>query len=102
MGLAGFLASYPPVMLAGIGLIVSTVPASLTFDNDSRKGRFLFGIITAAIYLIVIVIFVLEALRHPDPELHQVSVFLGLASLVGMIACTWLGNVRSLRRSDDS
>ena len=102
MGLAGFLASYPPVMLAGLGLIVSTVPASLAFDNDSRKGRFLFGIITAAIYLIVIVIFVLEALRHPDPELHQVSVFLGLASLVGMIACTWLGNVRSLRRSDDS
>lgn len=100
-GIAGYFGNYPPAMLAGLGLVASTVPASLSFDNDSRKGRYLFGGITASIYLTVIVVFGIEAVRHPAVALHPVTAITGSVSLIAMIACTWLGNVRSLRRADD-
>ena len=100
-GVAGYLGNFIPAILAGLGLIVSTVPASLAFDNDSRSGRNLFGAITGVIYLTVIAVFALESIRHPAADLHPATVFMGITSLIGMIACTWLGNVRSLRRSED-
>ncbi len=100
-GLAGYWLGYYPLMLGGFGIVVSTVPASLTFDNESAKGRMVFGIISAYVYLTVIVAMMLEAWRHPAPSLHGLTAVMGAGALLSAIACTWLGNIRSLRRSNE-
>lgn len=94
----GHFAEFPPALLAGFGLIASTVPASMAFDNESRKGRLIFGAITGFVYLVTAGVFVSEALRHPAGELLPTTITLGSVALLGAILCTWLGNVRSLRR----
>ncbi len=101
LGLTGYLVDYYPLMLGGLGIVISTVPASLAFDNDSAKGRVLFGTITGFVYLIVIVTVVLEGWRHPASSLHWLTTITGAGALLAAIACTWLGNIRSLRRSSD-
>lgn len=100
-GAGGFFSGYAPILLAGIGLIASTVPAALAFDNDSRTGRLVFGALAGLVYLGTIVSFAVEAARFPANGLHSVTTSLGGASLLAAIACTWLGNVRSLRRGDE-
>lgn len=87
-----------PAFIAGIGLLASTVPASLTFDNDSSTGRLVFGLMTGFVYLGTIIVTGLEAFRGGEDELHSVSTGLGLATLVVAIACTWLGNIPGLRQ----
>lgn len=96
----GFLSGYPPALFAGAGLVLSTVPASLAFDNESRKGRWVFGGVTAYVHLTTIVIFVVEALRPDAAELHPVTTTGGLVALIAAISCTWLGNIRPLRRGE--
>lgn len=97
---AGYFSGFFPVLFAGIGLVLSTVPASLAFDNDSRKGRWVFGAITGFVYLMTLVVFAIETVRHPADVLHPVTTNGGLLALVASIACTWLGNVRALRRAE--
>jgi hypothetical protein len=98
---AGFFTGYAPVLLAGVGLVASTVPASLAFANDSRTGRIVFGGLTALVYLGTLGTFVVEALRFPANGLHPITVGLGGSALLAAIACTWLGNVRSLRHGSE-
>lgn len=100
-GLAGYWLGYYPLMLGGLGMVVSTVPASLTFDNESARGRMVFGIISAYVYLTVVVAMMLEGWRHPAASLHGLTAVMGAGALLSAIACTWLGNIRTLRRSNE-
>ncbi len=97
---AGLVSAYFPVLLAGVGMLATTIPASLTFGNASSRGRLVFGSITVLLYLAVTTVVVLEWVRHPAP-MHPVSSVLGSCALLATVACTWLGNVRALRRSSD-
>ncbi len=98
--IAGLVSGYYPVLLAGVGLLATTIPASLTFGNVSSRGRLVFGSITVLLYAAVGTMIVLEWVRHPAP-MHPLSSGLGLFALFATVACTWLGNIRSLRRSSD-
>lgn len=96
----GLVSAYYPVLLVGVGMLATTIPASLTFGNASSRGRLVFGSITVLLYLVVTTVVVLEWVRHPAP-MHPVSSVLGTCALLATVACTWLGNVRALRRSSD-
>ncbi len=98
--IVGLVSAYFPVLLAGVGMLATTIPASLTFGNASSRGRLVFGSITALLYLAVTTMVVLEWVRHPAP-MHPVSGVLGTCAILATVACTWLGNVRALRRSSD-
>jgi len=98
--IAGLVSGYYPLLVAGVGLLVTTIPASLTFGNASLRGRRLFGTLTLLSYAAVGFMTVLEWGRHPAP-MHPLSRGLGTFALFAAVACTWLGNIRSLRRSTD-
>jgi tetratricopeptide (TPR) repeat protein len=98
--IGGLVSGYYPVLLAGVGLLATTIPASLTFGNASARGRLVFGSITMLVYAAVGTMIVLEWVRHPAP-MHSLSRVLGTIALFATVACTWLGNIRSLRRSTD-
>lgn len=98
----GFGLSINPLLIGGIGLIASTVPASLTFGNVSRKGRTLFGSVTAAVYAMTLFVVIKLWLDPPGSELDPVTEALGGFVLVAALLCTWLGNVRSLRQAEVS
>ncbi len=98
----GFGLNMDPLLLGGIGLIASTVPASLTFANDSPKGRILFGSITGAVYAMTLVVVVKLSLSPVESELDPVTKSLGAFVLIAALLCTWLGNVRALRQEDVS
>ena len=96
----GLVSGYYPVLLAGIGMLATTIPASLTFGNGSSRGRLVFGGITVLVYAAVGTMIVLEWVRYPA-TMHPLSRGLGAFALFATVACTWLGNIRSLRRSSD-
>jgi len=96
----GILAGLLPPVLLGAGLVASTVPAALAFDNDSRRGRLVFGGIAAFVYLATIAVTAIEWAVPAENGIHAVSSTIGVLALVATIACTWLGNVRSLRRGE--
>ena len=98
--IGGLVSGYYPVLLAGVGLLATTIPASLTFGNASARGRLVFGSITVLLYAAVGTMIVLEWVRHPAP-MHSLSRVIGTFALFATVACTWLGNIRSLRRSTD-
>src|SRR5690606_24815217 len=104
LGVAGgWAAGFPPAMLGGIGLIASTVPAALAFDNNSRAGRWVFGSLAGVVYLATAAIVVVEACRPAGAEgVHPASAVLGSVGLLCVVACTWLGNVLALRHGIDS
>lgn len=99
-GVAGYFTGYLPLLLGGAGLITSTVPAALAFDNESRKGRWIFGGLSGFIYLGTLGIVGIEALRFPGQGLHPLSLQLMQIGLLAAVACTWLGNLRPLRRAE--
>jgi tetratricopeptide (TPR) repeat protein len=98
--IAGLVSGYYPILLAGVGMLATTIPASLTFGNASSRGRLVFGSITVLLYMAAGIMIVLEWMHHPAP-MHPLSRGLGTFALVATVACTWLGNIRSLRRSSD-
>jgi hypothetical protein len=100
-GVTGLFVGSLPVLLGAAGLVASTVPAALAFDNDSRVGRVVFGSITGFIYLATVIVVGVEAFRAPTTGLSPLTPLLGGLALLGAIACTWLGNVRSLRRGSE-
>ena len=89
----GLLGDIPVLTALGATALASTIPASLTWTNDSGKGRRFFGGI-----LIAMVTFGLVAavFSHFDKQLHGLIVLV----MLGAVACTWLGNVPALRRDD--
>lgn len=89
-----------PAICAGFGLILSTVPASLTFNNGSRKGTLFFGLITAYVYLATIAAAVNEFAFATAPGISDRSVFFAVPAILGAVLCTWLGNIPALRRED--
>jgi tetratricopeptide (TPR) repeat protein len=90
-----------PLLLAGVGILVSTVPASLTFGNESRTGRWVFGGITGLAYAASIFLPLLEAFRLDAKTLHPLTALIGSVVLLAAMLCTWLGNVRALRQGDE-
>ncbi|MDF1862516.1 MAG: tetratricopeptide repeat protein [Verrucomicrobiales bacterium] len=86
-----------PLTYGGIGLLASTVPASLAFGNDSLPGRIVFGSIAGYVYLATLVIVVLESERTGGETSPPLVVTLALIGLIAAVGCTWLGNIRSLR-----
>ena len=98
--IAGLVSGYYPILLAGVGVLATTIPASLTFGNASSRGRLVFGSITVLLYMAAGIMIVLEWMHHHAP-MHPLSRALGAFALVATVACTWLGNIRSLRRSSD-
>ena len=94
------MSGYYPILLAGVGMLATTIPASLTFGNASSRGRLVFGSITVLLYVAAGIMIALEWMHHPAP-MHPLSRALGTFALVATVACTWLGNIRSLRRSSD-
>lgn len=94
----GFFGGYEPAFFAGIGLVVSTVPASLAVDNESKAGRLVFGSITSFVYLSTIVVTVVEAVQYPAEQWHRITMGMGSLALLAAILCTWLGNIRALRQ----
>ena len=94
----GLFGGYEPAFFAGIGLVVSTVPASLAVDNESKAGRLVFGSITSFVYLSTIVVTVVEAVQYPAEQWHRITMGMGSLALLAAILCTWLGNIRALRQ----
>jgi len=99
---ASLITGYEPAFFAGIGLVVSTVPASLAFDNESRSGRLVFGAITGFVYLTTAIVAVVEAMQYPAEEWHSITLGMGSLALLSAILCTWLGNVHALRQGSVS
>ncbi|MDF1826173.1 MAG: tetratricopeptide repeat protein [Verrucomicrobiales bacterium] len=89
---------WTPAWVVGLGLLLSTVPASLAFDNESSAGRRVFGAMTGFVYLSIAVVAGLESFRIAEAGFHPLSVGLGLATLVVTVACTWMGNIPGLRQ----
>ncbi len=84
--------------LAAAGALIglSTIPASLTFTNESRAGRFLFGGMTAFAYLGAFIALFHVIASGPAQKVDLISGWIGFAILTA-VACTWLGNAGSLR-----
>jgi tetratricopeptide (TPR) repeat protein len=83
------------LLVAGLTLTASSIPASLTFTNPSIKGRLFFGSLAVAIYFFGILA-VLESLGYLPANAdqpHRVQSILVLALLA-----TWLGNLPGLRQ----
>jgi hypothetical protein len=85
----------PIVRLAGIGLIASAFPLSLTFTNASRAGSWLFGLIGGAALLTTLLVVIEDWLPIVAP-ITVVDVFTG--ACVGCLASTWLGNIPALHK----
>ena len=91
--------SYSPAMVLGGALAIGAVPAAMTFGNESRKGRTVFGAIMLFIYAAGLIVFLVEMARHPAAFTGRSNSAIGFGILAG-IACTWLANVPALRQDD--
>lgn len=96
----GFGLGFDPAVVGGIGLIASSVPASLTFANNSKKGQRIFGAITAVVYATTIWLTVALLIPGEQPGLTKQESTIGTAVLLMALLCTWLGNIQSLRRAE--
>jgi len=97
----GIATAIDGLFVPGVGLLLATVPASLAFDNESRNGRIVFGLITAFVVLGAVVAAWDETVLHPQPGLGGWTGLLALPVVLATVACTWLGNIPSLRRASE-
>jgi tetratricopeptide (TPR) repeat protein len=88
-------AKWDALALLGAGLIAAAFPFSLTFTNDSRVGRVLFGTIGAAMLAATLLAFVSYFVAFLP---GGVPVLGFIFTLIACLACTWLGNIPALRR----
>ncbi|MDF1812752.1 MAG: tetratricopeptide repeat protein [Verrucomicrobiales bacterium] len=81
----------PSIELTPLGamLLASTIPATMTFGNESRKGRMVFGGVLAS-----------SLMRFSAGEANKVSDDLFVGMIIIAALSTWLGNVPALRRDD--
>ncbi len=92
---AGVAVTAMPLIVLGIAFLAAAFPFSMTFTNDSRLGRALFG----GIGVLTLGAAVLAAsLSFVSQETTEIAMtFFGLG-VIACVICTWLGNIRALRR----
>jgi hypothetical protein len=99
LGLFAVIASLgfdlPVVRLAGIGLIASAFPLSLTFTNASRAGSWLFGII-GTVALLATLLVIAADWWPPIPPQAVVDIFTG--SCIACFASTLLGKIPAFHK----
>ncbi len=96
MLLVGLVASALPFVFAGGAFAAGALPAALVFTNESRAGRNVFGAILAFVYFVGIGA-ALTVAYGAGPRGYFIHTLTPLA-LLAVVACTWIGNARSLRR----
>ncbi len=98
---AGFGLHYNSLVVAGFALLCSTVPGSLTFDNPSIKGRFVFGGIFGFVYFAGITSAFFELGNRDMNQISTVTALLATPAIIASVLCTWIGNISALRESRD-
>ena len=98
--ITGWVWNSNPAMLFGAGLVLSSIPASLAFDNESRKGRWVFGSMVGYIYAATLIVTGLEFATSSGNNISDLSWALAVPAFFAAILCTWLGNVKGLRQDD--
>jgi Tfp pilus assembly protein PilF len=78
-----------PTSAFGFALVGASLPLSRTFTNESKVGRVLFGSIAALTVLVGILYALFPGSVPPS---------VGMATLLMVVASTWLSNVPALRR----
>jgi Tfp pilus assembly protein PilF len=96
LAVAGSLAGAGYRMLAGGGIAAASIPAALTFTNESRAGRYVFGGILAYVYTSTLYCAIVWCLM-PESELHESTFALAMLGLLLCAICTWIGNIPALR-----
>jgi tetratricopeptide (TPR) repeat protein len=84
------------VIFFGLTLIAAAFPMSLFFTNRSKKGRVVFGLVGAFVYLGGLFSLLLVVLPVGSARGFATTLF-GWTMLLALIT-TWLGNVPALRR----
>ncbi|MDF1751842.1 MAG: tetratricopeptide repeat protein [Verrucomicrobiales bacterium] len=93
----GILRPYIPFTPLGAMFLASTIPATMTFSNESRKGRLVFGGILALVLGCGIVSSAIIFSAGVNTERAE---NLLVTMIVVSALSTWLGNVPALRRDD--
>jgi len=96
LAVVGSLTGAGYLILAGGGIAAASIPAALTFTNESRLGRFVFGGILAYVYGSTLVCAVVWCLK-PDSEPNESMFALAMLGLLLCAICTWIGNIPALR-----
>ncbi len=90
--LGGVLARIEPILIIGTTLVAAAFPLAYTFTNRAR-GRWLFG---AFALLVIAAGIVSLADLASGGALDSVASGLSTVAMLGVIATTWLANVRAL------
>lgn len=93
-GLGVWLNMLAPILF-GAAFVAAAFPFSMTFTNQSRIGRVVFGSIGVLMLASALVV-VAASVVSEQAGGGALSLF--ILGLMACIACTWLGNIRSLRR----
>jgi len=96
LALVGSFTHAGDLMLAGGGIAAASIPAALTFTNESRRGRYVFGGILAYVYASTLFCAMVWRLM-PESELYESSFALAMLGLLACAICTWIGNIPALR-----
>jgi tetratricopeptide (TPR) repeat protein len=84
------------VIFSGLTLIAAAFPMSLFFTNRSKRGRFVFGLVGAFVYLGGLFSLLLVILPVGSARGFATTLF-GWTMLLALVT-TWLGNIPALRR----
>lgn len=90
------LTRLPALREFGLGLVGASIPFALTFTNQSKSGRSLFGAI--AVFSLSAGLLACVSTLGGSFIPPAVTRTLGWTAFFLVIATTWLGNVRSLHR----
>lgn len=104
-GLATITASFFVIptsyLFIGLSLLLASVPASLTYNNDSLRGRIVFGCILSLSLLSTIIgaaflQFSSETFASTNPK-EDTAILVAVFPFFCFAACTWMGNINALR-----
>ena len=96
LAIAGAITGAGYLILAGGGLAAGSIPAALTFTNESAVGRVVFGLVFAYVYLSTLIASAVWCLE-PGSELQDSTFALAMLGLLATAICTWIGNIPMLR-----
>lgn len=94
--IVGFVTPFWLLLIPGASLLFGAIPANLTFTNDSRIGRYIFGTVMTLTYSLGLLTLITSLWESNQLITEIVSISLGVCFL-GCILCTWLANIRRLR-----